>query len=93
MGEDPVKGILINFEGKTGEFRLFAPDYPDWIEDGAAGIKLAPDQRTTTIMTNVLKNLEYNNELSSLFREFHDGSEKQKMAIPAVPGLNGAISS
>src|SRR4029078_1446790 len=29
MGEEPVKGILISFEGKTGEFRLFAPDYPD----------------------------------------------------------------
>jgi hypothetical protein len=28
-GEEPVKGVLLNLEGKSGEFRLFAPDYPD----------------------------------------------------------------
>ena len=49
-GEEPVKGILLNLDGKNGEFRLFAPDFPDWIEDSGVGIKLAPDQRTTTIM-------------------------------------------
>ena len=32
-GEEPVKGMLLNLDGKTGEFRLFAPDFPDWIED------------------------------------------------------------
>src|SRR6188508_3241190 len=32
-GESPVKGILLNLDGRSGEFRLFAPDYPDWIED------------------------------------------------------------
>ena len=47
-GQEPVKGILINLEGKMGEFRLFAPDFPDWIEDPGVGIKLAPDQRTTS---------------------------------------------
>ena len=46
-GEEPVKGVLINLDGKVGEFRLFAPDFPDWIEDDNVGIKLAPDQRTT----------------------------------------------
>src|ERR1700712_5478742 len=29
-GEDPVKGVLISLDGKVGEFRLFAPDFPDW---------------------------------------------------------------
>ncbi|MCH5597078.1 hypothetical protein [Niabella ginsengisoli] len=48
--EDAVKGILLNLEGKAGEFRLFAPDFPDWIEDDGVGIKLAPDTRTTGIM-------------------------------------------
>jgi hypothetical protein len=56
-GEEPVKGVIINVEGKAGEFRLFAPDFPDWIEDNGVGIKLAPDQRTTTIMKSVLNNL------------------------------------
>lgn len=70
-GEDPVKGVLINLEGKTGEFRLFAPDFPDWIEDDGVGIKLAPDQRTTTIMKTVLNNLGARKELFRLFEQLH----------------------
>ena len=72
--EEPVKGILISLDGKVGEFRLFAPDFPDWIEDNGVGIKLAPDQRTTTIMKTVLKDLDKNKELYNLFEELH--SEK-----------------
>ena len=70
-GEDPVKGILISLDGKVGEFRLFAPDFPDWIEDNGVGIKLAPDQRTTTIMKTVLNGLESNKELYKLFQQIH----------------------
>ena len=77
-GEDPVKGILINLEGKAGEFRLFAPDFPDWIEDNGVGIKLAPDQRTTTIMKTVLNGLDKNKELYKLFEQLHSGLPKEK---------------
>ena len=70
-GEEPVKGILINLDGKVGEFRLFAPDFPDWIEDDGVGIKLAPDQRTTGIMKTVLNELENNQPLYELFKELH----------------------
>jgi ATP-dependent RNA/DNA helicase IGHMBP2 len=80
-GEEPVKGVLINLDGKTGEFRLFAPDFPDWIEDDGVGIKLAPDQRTTSIMKTVLNNLEQNKELYELFREIHGDIIKQKENI------------
>ena len=38
-GEEPVKGMLMSLDGKKGEFRLFAPDFPDWIEDDGVGIK------------------------------------------------------
>ena len=69
--EEPVKGILNSLDGKVGEFRLFAPDFPDWIEDNGVGIKLAPDQRTTTIMKTVLKDLDKNKELYNLFEELH----------------------
>ena len=55
--------MLINLDGKAGEFRLFAPDFPDWIEDNGVGIKLAPDQRTTSIMKTVLNELENNKPL------------------------------
>ena len=60
--EEPVKGILISLDGKVGEFRLFAPDFPDWIEDNGVGIKLAPDQRTPTIMKTILRDLDKNKE-------------------------------
>ncbi|MEO7768864.1 MAG: AAA domain-containing protein [Ferruginibacter sp.] len=69
--EPPIKGILTSLEGKAGEFRLFAPDFPDWIEDNGVGIKLAPDQRTTTIMKSVLNELENNKELYKLFQQLH----------------------
>ncbi len=70
-GEEPVKGVLISLDGKTGEFRLFAPDFPDWIEDDGVGIKLAPDQRTTTILKTVLNDLENNKPLYKLFEQLH----------------------
>ena len=71
-GEEPVKGILISLDGKNGEFRLFAPDFPDWIEDDGVGIKLSPDTRTTEIMKKVLNELESNKSLFKLFEQLHD---------------------
>lgn len=70
-GEEPVKGVLISLDGKSGEFRLFAPDFPDWIEDDGLGIKLAPDTRTTSIMKKVLNELEQNKKLFRLFEQVH----------------------
>jgi predicted DNA helicase len=70
-GEEPVKGVLISLDGKIGEFRIFAPDFPDWIEDPGVGIKLAPDTRTTGIMKKVLNELENNKKLFTLFRQLH----------------------
>jgi ATP-dependent RNA/DNA helicase IGHMBP2 len=77
-GEEPVKAVLMNLEGKSGEFRLFAPDFPDWIEDDGVGIKLAPDQRTTVIMKTVLNNLEVNKDLYKLFQQLHGEIAMQK---------------
>lgn len=73
-GEEPVKGVLISLDGKNGECRLFAPDFPDWIEDNGVGIKLAPDTRTTSIMKKVLNELEKNKPLFKLFEELHSSS-------------------
>jgi len=70
-GEEPVKGVLISLDGKNGEFRLFSPDFPDWIEDDDVGIKLAPDTRTTSIMKKVLNELENNKSLFKLFEQLH----------------------
>lgn len=71
-GEEPIKGILMSLDGKYGEFRLFAPDFPDWIEDDGVGIKLAPDTRTTSIMKKVLNELENNKPLFKLFEQLHE---------------------
>jgi ATP-dependent RNA/DNA helicase IGHMBP2 len=84
-GEEPVKGVLINLDGKVGEFRLFAPDFPEWIEDDGVGIKLAPDQRTTTIMKTALNNLENNKELFKLFEQLHGDATNKKTPVDVKP--------
>ena len=81
-GEDPVKGVLLSLEGRVGEFRLFAPDFPDWIEERDMGIKLAPDTRTTAIMKEVLQELENDKISYGLFAKMHS---------PAVPASKAAI--
>lgn len=55
LGEEAIKGVLLQNEGRKFTVRLFAPDFPDWLEDGNTGLKLAPDTRTTQVM---LKGLE-----------------------------------
>lgn len=69
--EEPIKGILLELDGKAGIFRLFAPDFPDWIEDDGVGIKLAPDTRTTTIMKTVIKEMEANKKVYHFFEKLH----------------------
>lgn len=84
-GEEPIKGVLISLEGKVGEFRLFAPDFPDWIEDNGVGIKLAPDQRTTTIMKSVLNDLENKKHLHKLFEQFHENQATENITSASKP--------
>ena len=71
QGETPIKGILLQMDGKQGEFRLFAPDFPDWIEDDQVGIKLAPDSRTTDQMKKAISAIEKDKRLFDLFEQIH----------------------
>lgn len=88
-GEEPVKATLLSIDGKSGEFRLFAPDFPDWIEDNGVGIKLAPDTRTTSIMKKVLTELENNKILFTLFNDWHTTAGSLVKTVPIQqPGLN-----
>jgi superfamily I DNA and/or RNA helicase len=73
-GEPPVKGMLMDFDGKSGMIRLFAPDYPDWIEDRHLAVKLAPDTRTTGIMRDALKRLDTYKNAYKLFEAMHGGT-------------------
>lgn len=72
-GEEPIKGVLLGFDGKAGEFRLYAPDFPDWIEEEGMGIKLAPDTRTTTLMKEGLRAVGKHKTLFPLFERLHQG--------------------
>lgn len=81
-GEEPVKGMLMSLDGKNGEFRLFAPDFPDWIEDDGLGIKLAPDTRTTEIMKKALQELGNNKPLLQLFEQLHDDGSVTSQPVP-----------
>ncbi|MEN9521709.1 MAG: hypothetical protein RL065_86, partial [Bacteroidota bacterium] len=83
QGEETIKGVLINLNGKSGEFRLFAPDFPDWIEDNGVGIKLSPDQRTTSIMKETLNNLEANKILAELFDKIHTTNHTTNSITPS----------
>ncbi|MBK7040619.1 MAG: Flp pilus assembly complex ATPase component TadA [Bacteroidetes bacterium] len=75
---------MMQMEGKSGEFRLFAPDFPDWIEEDGVGIKLSPDQRTTALMKKGLQELSTNNELFPLFTSIHNDAS-EKLPIPNLP--------
>lgn len=70
-GEESIKGIFLGMDGKKGAFRLYAPEFPDWIEDKGVGIKLAPDQYTSETMSNAVKQLNDNSRLFTLFKNIH----------------------
>lgn len=97
-GEEPVKGVLLSLEGRVGEFRLFAPDFPDWIEDEDLALKLAPDTRTTSIMKDVLSALPDNKQQFTLFNRLHSNQPLQGPALAeatlAEPGqwFNGTLN-
>ena len=70
-GEDSVKGILFGMDGSQGTFRLFAPDFPDWIEDKGVGIKLAPDHYTSELMKSAIEGLSEHPAAFQLFQHIH----------------------
>lgn len=76
-GEESVKGMLHFINGNKGEARMFAPDFPEWIEDKGVGIKLAPDNRSFAEMKNSLKHIlsKENEDVKKLFQIIH--KEKQ----------------
>ena len=87
-GEETVKGVLLSYDGRSGEFRLFAPDFPEWIEDNNVGIKLMPDQRTIAIMKLALNNLHNNKELHKLFEVLHGNASEANGHGVDVAGMH-----
>lgn len=73
-GEESVKGILLSLDGKSGSFRLYAPDFPDWIEDRGVGLKLAPDHYTSECMKTAVKGIGELPMMKKLFEQIHGSS-------------------
>lgn len=89
--EEPIKGILLFLEGAKGEIRLFASDFPDWVEERGIGIQLTADQRTNKVMLEALNAIQDNKRLQKLFLAIHEKAEEhQKNAVlePNLPFQN-----
>lgn len=82
-GESSVKGILLGLNGGQGEFRLFAPDFPDWIEDRGVGLKIAPDHRTSEQMKSAIQNLSELKEVGGLFEKIHGNESFGDLSVSA----------
>jgi superfamily I DNA and/or RNA helicase len=77
--------MLLELDGNKGSFRLFAPDFPDWSEDDGAGIKLAPDTRTTDILKRSLRSLEKDRDNERLFLQLH---KEEPVPMPETIGTS-----
>lgn len=95
-GEEPVKGLLVEFDGRQGLFRLFVPDFPDWLEDGGLMLRAAPDTRTTGLLKKALSRIADDRRLAGLFARIHgieacpEDAERSTYGALAFlnPGLN-----
>lgn len=90
QGEEPIRGILLELDGQAGACRLFAPDFPDWLEDGQAALKLSPDTRTTDIMSKALEGLEGDRTSWQRFLQLHGDtvSARQSTAPSSLPSYH-----
>lgn len=70
-GEESIKGVFLGLEGSKGAVRLFAPEFPDWTEDRDVVVKLAPDQYTSELMQEAIRNISTVPSLKSLFEKIH----------------------
>jgi len=70
-GEEPIRGMLLSLVGKKGEVRLYAPSFPDWLEESGVGVKLSPDHRTNEVLRDSVSKLQDNEKLYEVFRNFH----------------------
>lgn len=69
--EEPVKGMLLEFDGRQGTFRLYAPDFPDWIDERGLELVPAPDTRTTGILKDAIRAIPEDRRLAGRFRAMH----------------------
>ena len=75
-GEEPVKGTLLDFDGRSGTLRLFTDEHPDWLEGTNWGIQRAPDEKTFTVIRKALERIEQHPKWNQLAVRFisHSGT-------------------
>lgn len=76
--ETSIKGILLGISGGSGDVRIFAPDFPDWIDDHGVGIKLTPDTKTQELITQTLQALDAGKSADGFpfFTYFHQQNDR-----------------
>ncbi len=84
--EKGIKGLLLDFDGIYGEFRLYASEIPDWMEDEPFGIRLTPDFRTSEIMLTAIEGIESDKSLNLIFTNFLD-QNKKALEISNLPEI------
>lgn len=94
QNETPVKAILLGIDGTAADARLYAPDFPDWIDEQGVGIKLTPDTYTTEVCIKVLQDLDANNKAPAarffrhLFNQENTLQVPTAYLVPAISFLN-----
>lgn len=83
-GEEAVRGIVLGLDSSGGIFRLFAPDFPDWIEDRGVGIRLTPDIYTNELMANAVRALPEHPRVYTLFQHIHGASSFGALPEPST---------
>lgn len=69
--KERYKALLINFDGRSGECRLFKSDFPDELNDGSIGLQLAYDEHTNDVMMHAIKHIESNKRTFNLFSKIY----------------------
>ncbi len=90
-GQEPLKAMLLQLDGNKGELRIFAPDFPDWMEDNGVFVKIAPDSHTLQIMRNGIRNIEADKRLLALFNVIELG-QNEKLWIAHSPHIETPLS-
>ncbi len=87
-----IKALLISFDGKNGECRIYKSEFPDEINDGTIGLRIAFDEHTNEVMLNAIKNIDSNKRTASLFNKIYAnlnfGLDLQKTEITAFKNEN-----
>lgn len=83
-----VKARLLQLDGRKGIVRLYASDFPDWIDEKGLGLKAAVDDRTIQEMRKIVSKISENQKLKELFSIIHGLKPGTNHISPVSPTLD-----